>query len=84
MWKIYDVTNGLGHTFCNDISTARRVLACIMKEIERDVTEVEITLNGDSFSYYGPNLHRTYTFEIREVSVWNRVPDFLKKFDDAE
>lgn len=82
MWKIYDVTNGLGHTYCNDIVTARRVLACIQKEIEADMPGVNITLTGDSFVYNVGFL--MYVFEIKEVEVWNRVPDSLKMYDDAE
>lgn len=81
MWKIYDVTNGLGHTFCSDISTARRVLACIAKEIEKHQPEVTITLKGDSFTYGCFEWDAFYVYEIKEVDVWNRVPDNLAKYD---
>ena len=79
MWKIYDVTNGLGHTYCSDIATARRVLDCIRKQIEAHVPEVEIALNGDSFTY--KPIYGCYTFRIEEVEVWNKVPDHLAEYD---
>ena len=80
MWKIYDVTNGLGHTFCNDILTARKVLAAFQKSIEDRVPNAEIHLYGDSFWYGSPSWDRGYTFLIKEVEAWNRVPDNLLKY----
>lgn len=84
MWKSYDVTNGLGHTYCNDILTARRVLACIQKSLEIEHNDVVISLHGDSFDYALPGWDTTMTYSIESIDVWNRVPDFLKKYDDAE
>ena len=81
MWKIYDVTNGLGHTFCNDIATARRVLSCIQKEIEKCQPHVTVTLRGDSFIYGCEEWDAFYVYEIKEVEVWNRVPDNLARYD---
>ena len=85
MWKIYDVTNGLGHTFCNDIVTARNVLKAIYNELKSNCPSADITLReGVEIKYYLNAFTGPFYYEIKEVDVWNRVPDFLAKYSEAD
>lgn len=80
MKKVYDVTNGLAHTFCADLLTARRVLSCIQKDVEKSNPDITVELRGDYFLYGCEEWDAFYVYEIKEVDVWERVPDNLAKY----
>lgn len=83
MEKIYDVTDGLTHSYCKDIKTAREVLKAIYNRMKSDCPNISATLLGESEIKFYPSFNTgPLYYEIKQVDLYDELPYFLRMYTE--